>query len=50
MKPIIVKANINKKTNQASVTIPKRKIKKYNPDIKFGKNIFVRIEVLHRGR
>ena len=50
MTKIIVKPFLNKKTKQLSVTIPKKKLKKSNPNLKFGDNLFVSLEVFNKKR
>ncbi len=47
-KIMIRKVFINKKTNQGSVTLSKKELKKINPTIKFGKNLFVKLEVFEK--
>lgn len=45
---VIRKAFINKRTKQLSVTVPKRELKKMNPDLKFGDELFVELKILKR--
>lgn len=40
---------INKRNGQGTITLPKRKIKKLDPTIKFDKDLFVEIRLL-RGK
>ena len=47
-KFIVRKININKRTKQPSITLPKKKIKVLDPTIKFGEDLFVRIELVRR--
>ncbi len=47
-KKIILKPFVNKKNKQMSVVIPKKKLKKLNPSIKFDKNLFVSLEVFEK--
>jgi len=47
-KNIVVKPFINKRTKQLSVTIPKKKLKKLDPTLKFGEDLFVRLEVFKK--
>ncbi len=44
-KSVVRKVFINKKTKQGSVTLPKKELKKLNPNLKFGKHLFVRLEI-----
>ncbi len=48
VRKIIKKASVNKRTKQLSVIIPKKEIKKLNPTIKFGKDLFVKLEVFNK--
>ncbi len=47
-KTMVRKVFINKKTKQGSVTLSKKEIKKLNPDLKFGKHLFVRLEIFRK--
>lgn len=40
------KVFLNKKNNQLSVSIPKKKLKKLYPSIKFGEDLFVELRVI----
>ena len=42
------KVFVNKKNKQLSVSLSKKEIKAINPTIKFGKNLFVRLEVFNK--
>ncbi len=45
---VIRKASINKRTKQLSVTLPKRELKKMDPELKFGEDLFVELKILKR--
>ncbi len=45
---VIRKASVNKNTKQLSVTIPKRELRKMDPDLKFGEDLFVELKILKR--
>lgn len=45
---IIRKASVNKRTKQLSVTIPKKKLRAMDPELKFGEDIFVELKILKR--
>ena len=47
-KSVIRKVNFNKKTKQGSVTLPKKELKKLNPNLKFGEHLFVRLEIFKK--
>lgn len=49
-KTIVRKVFVNKKTKQMSVSLSKKEIKTVDPTIKFGKHLFVRLEVFSKGR
>ena len=44
-RTIIRKVNVNKRTKQFTATIPKKKLRK---DLRFGKNLFVKLEVFEK--
>lgn len=44
------KVFINKKTKQGSVTLPKRELKRLDPTLKFGEDMFVELKILKRRR
>lgn len=44
------KVFVNKRTKQLSVTIPKKQLKKMDPDLKFGEELFVELRILKRKR
>ncbi len=48
-KFMVRKVFINKKTKQPIVTLSKKELRKIDPSIKFGDNLFVRLEIL-RGK
>ncbi len=45
---VIQKASINKRTKQLSVTIPKKKLRSMDPELKFGDDVFVELKILKR--
>ncbi len=45
-KTFIRRVMINSRTKQLSVTIPKKKLKADDPDVKFDKNLFVELRIL----
>lgn len=47
-KFMVRKVFINKKTAQPTVTLSKKELKKIDPSIKFGDDLFVRLEILRR--
>ncbi len=49
-KTIIRKVFINKKNKQMSVSLSKKEIRTVDPTIKFGKHLFVRLEVFNKER
>ncbi len=49
-KTMVRKVFVNKKNKQLSVSLSKKQIKKFNPTIKFGKKLFVRLEVFNKER
>lgn len=44
------KVFMNKNTKQLTVTIPKKQLKKMDPDIKFGEELFVELKILKGGK
>ncbi len=48
VKTMVRKVFINKKNKQLSVSLSKKQIKAINPSIKFGKHLFVRLEVFNK--
>ncbi|GAI05242.1 unnamed protein product [marine sediment metagenome] len=49
-KTITKKAFFNKRTKQLSVTIPKKEFKKMDSKLKFGEDVFVKLEILKKKR
>jgi len=49
-KKIVKKVFINKRTKQLSVSIPKKKLKKLDPTIKFNEDLFVEIKLIRKKR
>ena len=47
-KKIIRKVFTNKKNKQLSVSLSKKEIKKIDPTIKFGKDLFVSLEIFNK--
>ncbi|KKN14662.1 hypothetical protein LCGC14_0993930 [marine sediment metagenome] len=47
-KFMVRKVFINKKTKQPIVTLSKKELRKIDPSIKFGEDLFVRLEILRR--
>lgn len=47
-KKIIKKAFVNKRNKQLSITLSKKQMKKINPSIKFGENLFVELKVFNK--
>lgn len=47
-KKIIRKANFNKRNKQFTVTIPKKAFRKDDSTLKFGEELFVKLEVVKR--
>ena len=45
---VIRKVSVNKRTKQLSVTIPKKQLRKMDPDLKFGEDLFVELKILKR--
>jgi len=48
VKEIIAKVFRNRRNNQLSVALSKRKIRALHPDIKFGKELFVKMRIFVR--
>lgn len=48
MGAIIRKMFVNKRTKQLSVTIPKKAFRELDPTIKFGDELFVKLEIFKR--
>ena len=44
------KVFVNKRNKQLSVALSKKQIKKMNPSIKFGENLFVRLTIFNKER
>ena len=44
------KVSINRRTKQGSVTLPKRELRKLDPELKFGEEMFVELKILKRRR
>lgn len=42
------KVFINKKNRQLTVTLSRKEIKKINPTIKFGENLFVNLDIFNK--
>ena len=47
-KKIVQRAYVNKRNNQLTVTIPRKKLKKVNPTIKFNEDLFVSLEPFNK--
>ncbi len=47
-KTMVRKVFVNKKNNQMTVVLSKKQIKAKDPTIKFGKHLFVRLEVFNK--
>lgn len=50
MAKIVRKVFMNKNNKQMSVVLPKKEIKKLDPTLKFGENLFVKLEVFKKGK
>ncbi len=44
------KVFINRRTKQGSVTLPKKELKRLDPDLKFGEEMFVELKILKKRR
>lgn len=49
-KKIVRKVFKNKRNAQLSVSLSKKEIKKMNPTIKFGEDLFVQLEIFNKER
>lgn len=47
-KKIVRKVFINKRNKQLTVPLSKKEIKKFNPNIKFGDNLFVELTIFNK--
>ena len=47
-KTMIRKVFVNKKNKQHTVTLSKKEIKKLHPTIKFGEELFVKLELIKK--
>ena len=47
-KKLISKVFVNKKTNQLSIFPSKKEIKKIDPSIKFGEELFVKLQIFNK--
>lgn len=45
-KKIIRKVFVNKRNKQLTISIPKKELKRVNPEVKFNKIMFVQIKVV----
>jgi len=48
MPKIIRKVFVNKRNKQLTVTLSKKQLRKIDPTIKFGKNLFVELEIIKK--
>ncbi len=48
-KTFIRKAQVNSRTKQLSVTLPKKQLKAIDPSLKFDKNLFVELRIIKKG-
>ena len=48
MVRIRVKTFVNKRNKQISIVIPKKKLKKSNPNLKFNEDLFVELKVFNK--